>query len=53
MKATLQRGMMRRGVDLMSGHSGIIGTAHTEADVAHTVTAFYETVWEMKESKIL
>ena len=52
-KAALQRGMMRRGVDLMSGHSGIIGTAHTEADVAHTVTAFYETLREMREARVL
>ncbi|MFL5735162.1 MAG: aspartate aminotransferase family protein [Chloroflexia bacterium] len=47
-KAALQRGMMRRGVDLMSGHAGIMATAHTEADVALTATAFYETLREMR-----
>ncbi len=52
-KAALQRGMMRRGVDLMSGHAGIIATAHTGDDVAHTATAFYETLKEMRESRLL
>ena len=52
-KAALQRGMMRRGVDLMSGHAGIMATAHTEADVAHTATAFYETLREMREAGLL
>ncbi|HEX9988495.1 MAG TPA: aspartate aminotransferase family protein [Chloroflexia bacterium] len=52
-KAALQKGMMRRGVDLMSGHAGIIATSHTEADVAQTATAFYETLKEMREDRLL
>ncbi len=52
-KAALQRGMIRRGVDLMSGHAGIIATAHTGEDVALTVTAFYETLKGMREDRML
>jgi glutamate-1-semialdehyde aminotransferase len=52
-KAALQRGMMSRGVDLMSGHAGVIATSHTEQDVALTATAFYETLKEMRESGVL
>lgn len=52
-KAALQRGMMSRGVDLMSGHAGIMATAHTEADLTHTATAFYETLREMLEGGLL
>jgi len=52
-KAAMQRGMMRRGVDLMSGYAGVMATAHTEEDVALTATAFYETLREMRESKLL
>jgi glutamate-1-semialdehyde 2,1-aminomutase len=52
-KAALQRGMMKRGVDLMSGHAGIMATAHTDAEVALTATAFYETLGEMQDAKAL
>ncbi|HYO48759.1 MAG TPA: aminotransferase class III-fold pyridoxal phosphate-dependent enzyme, partial [Chloroflexia bacterium] len=52
-KAALQKGMMRRGVDLMSGHAGIIATSHTEADVAQTARAFYETLKDMREDRLL
>lgn len=52
-KAALQMGMMRRGVDLMSGYAGIMATAHTQEDVALTATAFYETLGEMRESGVL
>lgn len=52
-KAAMQRGLMRRGVDLMSGHAAIISTAHTREDLALTATAFYETLKEMRESGIL
>lgn len=52
-KAALQSGMMRRGVDLMSGHAGILATAHTQADLDITVGAFYETLKEMRDSGIL
>ncbi|HKP53607.1 MAG TPA: aspartate aminotransferase family protein [Chloroflexia bacterium] len=52
-KAAMQRGMMRRGVDLMSGYAGIMATAHTGEDVALTATAFYETLKEMRESRLL
>lgn len=52
-KAALQRGMMRRGVDLMSGHAGIIATAHTGDDVALTATAFYETLGEIQQAGLL
>ena len=49
-KAAMQSGMMRRGVDLMSGHAGIMSTAHTEHDLSLTATAFYETLKEMQEA---
>jgi glutamate-1-semialdehyde 2,1-aminomutase len=52
-KAALQRGMMRRGVDLMSGHAGIMATSHTQDDVALTATAFYETLREMKHARLI
>ena len=52
-KAALQSGMMSRGVDLMSGHAGIIATAHTQEDVTLTATAFYETLREMREAGLL
>jgi glutamate-1-semialdehyde 2,1-aminomutase len=52
-KAALQRGMMSRGVDLMSGHAGMISTAHTESDVEQTVSAFYEALRDMRESGLL
>jgi glutamate-1-semialdehyde aminotransferase len=48
-KAALQMGMLNRGVDLLSGHAGIMSTAHTEDDLSLTATAFYETLREMKE----
>jgi glutamate-1-semialdehyde 2,1-aminomutase len=52
-KAALQSGMMRRGIDLMSGHAGIIATAHTEEDIALTAAAFYDTLREMREASVL
>jgi hypothetical protein len=52
-KAALQSGMMRRGVDLMSGKSGIMSTAHTEADLDHTVEAFRDTLRDMRDGRIL
>ncbi len=52
-KAALQRGMMARGVDLMSGHSGIMSTAHTAQDIALTATAFHETLRDMRGSGVL
>jgi glutamate-1-semialdehyde 2,1-aminomutase len=52
-KTALQSGMMRRGIDLMSGHAGIIATAHTEEDIALTATAFYETLRDMREAGVL
>jgi glutamate-1-semialdehyde 2,1-aminomutase len=52
-KAAMQRGMMRRGVDLMSGHAGIMATAHTDEDVTLTATAFHETLAEMLEAGLL
>jgi glutamate-1-semialdehyde aminotransferase len=45
--------MLSRGVDLMSGQGGIMASAHTEADLAHTATAFYETLREMREAGVL
>jgi glutamate-1-semialdehyde 2,1-aminomutase len=48
-KAALQTGMLNRGVDLLSGHAGIMSTAHTEDDLSLTATAFYETLREMRE----
>jgi glutamate-1-semialdehyde 2,1-aminomutase len=52
-KAAMQRGMMRRRVDLMSGHAGIMATAHTDEDVTLTATAFHETLAEMLEAGLL
>ncbi len=52
-KAALQMGMLRRGVDLLSGQGGIVATAHTEADLAQTATAFYETLRDMREALLL
>ena len=52
-KAAFQGGMLRRGVDLLSGHAGILSTAHTEGDLAQTVSAFYETLKEMREAGLL
>ncbi|MBF6612760.1 MAG: aspartate aminotransferase family protein [Chloroflexi bacterium] len=52
-KAALQSGMMARGIDLMSGHSGIMSTAHTPQDIALTATAFHETLRGMRESGVL
>jgi glutamate-1-semialdehyde 2,1-aminomutase len=51
-KAALQSGMMRRGVDLMSGHAGIMSTAHTQGDLDQTVEAFEATLREMRDSHI-
>lgn len=52
-KAALQKGMMKRGVDLMSGKSGIMSTAHTQADLEQTINAFGETLKEMRDSQLL
>jgi glutamate-1-semialdehyde 2,1-aminomutase len=52
-KAALQNGMMRRGVDLMSGHAGIMSTAHTESDLDRTVDAFQATLREIRDNHIL
>lgn len=52
-KFALQSGMMKRGVDLMSGHAGIIATAHTQEDVTLTAMAFYETLRDMREARLL
>jgi glutamate-1-semialdehyde 2,1-aminomutase len=49
-KAAFQSGMLSRGVDLLSGHAGIMSTAHTEDDLALTATAFYETLRGMREA---
>ncbi len=52
-KAALQAGLLKRGVDILGGQAGIISTAHTEEDVALTATAFGETLREMRESRLL
>ncbi|HET6313640.1 MAG TPA: aspartate aminotransferase family protein [Chloroflexia bacterium] len=52
-KAAFQTGMLGRGVDLLSGHAGIMSTAHTEDDLALTATAFYETLREMRDAKLV
>ncbi len=52
-KAALHLGMLKRGVDLMSGHAGILSTAHTEDDLALTVEAFRQTLKEMLEARLL
>jgi glutamate-1-semialdehyde aminotransferase len=45
--------MLRRGVDLMAGRSVIMSAAHTQEDVALTATAFYETLREMRDRRLL
>ncbi len=52
-KAALQSGMMRRGVDLMSGHAGIMSTAHTQTDLDQTVEAFQATLKEMQKANLI
>jgi glutamate-1-semialdehyde 2,1-aminomutase len=52
-KAALQSGMMKRGVDLMSGHAGIMSTAHTAADRDQTIEAFEATLKEMLDKHLL
>lgn len=52
-KAALQNGMLNRGIDLMSGHAGIISTAHTEDDLALTVSAFHDTLADMREAGLV
>jgi glutamate-1-semialdehyde 2,1-aminomutase len=52
-KAALRGGLMRRGVDLMSGHAGIMSSAHTQADLDQTVEAFRETLREMRDGGLL
>lgn len=52
-KAALQAGMMQRGVDLMSGKSGIMSTAHTDIDLEQTVDAFRETLRDMLTNHVL
>jgi glutamate-1-semialdehyde 2,1-aminomutase len=52
-KAALQEGMLRRGVDLMAGRSVIVSAAHTPEDVALTATAFYDTLREMRDRRLL
>jgi glutamate-1-semialdehyde aminotransferase len=45
--------MMQRGVDLMSGKSGIMSTAHTDIDLEQTVDAFRETLRDMLTNHVL
>ena len=52
-KAALQAGLLKRGVDILGGQAGIISTAHTEEDVALTATAFGETLREMQEGGVV
>ncbi len=52
-KAALQAGLLKRGVDILGGQAGIISTAHTEEDVGLTATAFGETLREMRENGLL
>jgi glutamate-1-semialdehyde aminotransferase len=52
-KAALQKGMLLRGVDLMSGHAGIMSTAHTDADLDRTISAFEVTLRDMRENHLL
>ena len=52
-KAALQAGVMQRGVDLMSGKSGIMSTAHTDIDLEQTVDAFRETLRDMLANHVL
>jgi glutamate-1-semialdehyde 2,1-aminomutase len=52
-KAALQKGMLLRGVDLMSGHAGIMSTAHTGDDLDRTITAFEGTLRDMLDNHLL
>jgi glutamate-1-semialdehyde aminotransferase len=53
LKTALQSGMLRRGIDLLAGRSGMISTAHTEVDLSQTVSAFRDTLEEMREAGLL
>jgi len=53
LKTALQSGMLRRGIDLLAGRSGMISTAHTEADLSRTVSAFRDTLVEMRGAGLL
>jgi glutamate-1-semialdehyde 2,1-aminomutase len=52
-KAALYSGLLKRGVDLMSGKSGVMSTAHTQADLDLTVEAFRETLKDMHSKGVL
>ena len=52
-KAALQSGMLKRGIDLLAGHAGMIATTHTEDDISLTATAFQETVREIRNAGLL
>ncbi len=47
-KVALQDAMRHRGVDLMSGQVGVLSSAHSEADIAQTVTALEGAVQEVR-----
>jgi len=50
--ADLNRGLLDRGVNLMSRMSGVLSAAHTDADIAHALDAFEATVKEMADSGV-
>jgi hypothetical protein len=44
--------MINAGVDLM-GNGGRLASAHSEADVEHTLAAFRETLRQMRSEQLL
>jgi len=52
-KAALQAGLLKRGIDILGGQAGILSTAHSEEDIDLTVAAFRETLREMREGGVL
>ncbi len=48
----LRRGMLNEGVDLM-GTGGMVSSAHSEADISHTLEAFERTIGQIREEDLL
>jgi glutamate-1-semialdehyde 2,1-aminomutase len=51
--ATLKRGMLNHGVDLMSGSGGFVSGVHTEEDISRAVAAFEATLREMRAEALV
>ena len=51
--ATLKRGMLNHGIDLMGGNGGFTSGVHTDEDISRTVDAFEATMREMKAEDLI